>query len=93
MIEKSRILHLEFKWLEQSRLYFSHTGREATCDGDSGGMAYIERPNGNVELVGVISGVGRIKGNPEICSTRNYSLHTWPYPHLDWIKSFLSDRP
>ena len=57
------------------------------CIGDSGGPTYIQRPNGDVELIAVVSGV--IKKSRLDCSLKNIPAHTWLYPHLKWIRSLM----
>ena len=91
--EKSREVPLKFKKIElDMRLHFEHTGENGTCIGDSGGPSYLKRPGGSVELIGISSGV-ILSPRKRKCSSQNTSVHTWIYPHLDWVKGFLTNQP
>ena len=84
----SRKVPLKLEKIEQGiRLQFQHLNWRGTCIGDSGGPGYIQRPSGEIELIGIVSGV---IGTP--CSPSSISVHTWLYPHLDWIQSFLKNN-
>ena len=76
----------------KQRLHFIHIGEAATCNGDSGAVTYIRHPSGVVRLVAVISGIKRLEGRHFLCSVKNNSVHTWLYPHLEWIQSFIQTK-
>ena len=88
-LSESRVIPLKLYRNVRGKIFFTHTSNEATCFGDSGGMTYLQRPDGQVKLVAVVSGVGQLADNPEVCSAKNYSFHTWLYPHLEWIRDLM----
>ena len=88
-LSESRVIPLKLYRNVRGKIFFTHTSNEATCFGDSGGMTYLQRPDGQVKLVAVVSGAGQLADNPEVCSAKNYSFHTWLYPHLEWIRDLM----
>ena len=89
---RSHKVPLSLYYLEaQSRLQFKQTKRlKPACFGDSGGPTYVRRPNGEVELAALLSGVGKTNKSRLTCSSKHYSLNTWLYPHLEWIHGLLA---
>ena len=77
-----------------ARLAFGHVNEYRTCFGDSGGPTYIQQGNEAPKLVSIVSGITSKKADEVAynCSPQHYSIHTWLYPHLDWVKSFLEER-
>ena len=78
---------------KSSILAFDHIGEYRTCFGDSGGATHIQYPGTEPRLAGIISRIGKKKGSEvtDICSPEHYSIHTWLYPHLQWIDSLVEE--
>ena len=92
ILREGREIPLKLATTVESRLVFFHEGKTATCFGDSGGPTYIQRTNGSVELVSIISGFARPKGvkpSSAPCPLEYVSFHTLLYPHLEWIKNLM----
>ena len=85
------------KKLWRARLHFNHLGkkwREKTQVGDSGGPNFIKHLNGEREVVAIVTGLFINKIDPEKsspCTSQTVAIHTWLYPHLDWIRSFQKE--
>ena len=60
------------------------------CQGDSGGPTYFLRPDATMEVLATISAFQVEETEKrKHCSSERVSVHTWLYPHWEWIQSMM----
>ena len=60
------------------------------CKGDSGGPTYFLRPDATMGVLATISAFEVITTDEKKhCSPERVSVHTWLYPHREWIQSMM----
>ena len=85
-------LHMRKK--RANELYFTQADRGSekphpVCGGDSGAPIYTLYPDQRIEVLAVTSAILTKRKGPPLCNPRQISVHSWLYPHLEWIESFL----